>query len=523
MVGYFGPLFLLPKTYRWGGGIMSTAGRYVGSFGERTQKAVEPGLKGWADRYQGRKANQYDLQASKFGVQTGRKKLFGKRGPPIRPYVSLNGRAWRRMQSGHMLPNERSRRLTLAQGEKYAGERNDEAGAYVRALGESAATNGYRYKNAKGEWEHARDDDGNIMKGVAGQKAAYNDIAGNEYSSEPQQRAARQAVTRLLDTSSWIELQEAKIRTGPNAGRRVVELPAFRDQLLKRPEDYGRVIGPRPDFAPDVIEGAQKEVAVRHNVNAEDIWKMPELQNEIDFERMNSSLDRLKAGDVPGLHRGYFQDIAKLNSPKLSGKLAAKLEEFQKLGGVEGQRATSALLGGTEKYAIAALQPAGRTVKGIIKGKEPEPGEESSEATSTETTTTARGNRTDDEPPDTGSRPAPTGPRPGGGPGNFRPGGESAGTAPGGVVYSNPAMSGSMAGSGGEIRISHESAAEIGRAFAQQINPTIRDLGEAARNQPPPPPPGWAERPSGLATPPAQERSQSPPPENNNQNNPPQG
>jgi hypothetical protein len=60
MVGYFGPLFLLPKTYRWGGGIMSTAGQYIGSFGERTQKALDQPLRGIGERWQGDKANKYD-------------------------------------------------------------------------------------------------------------------------------------------------------------------------------------------------------------------------------------------------------------------------------------------------------------------------------------------------------------------------------------------------------------------------------------------------------------------------------
>jgi hypothetical protein len=160
------------------------------------------------------------------------------------------------VQSGHFIPplpllkgaSERSRRLTIAKGDKWANERNDEAKAladrtYDKGLG------GYTFKDSDGQEK--------TEKEWRAGKLALLDLAGNSYKTDTQKRAARQAVRQLLDTSSWIELQGNKISAGPNKGRRISEVDAFRDALSTSPEHYSATIRSRPDLAPDVIESAE--------------------------------------------------------------------------------------------------------------------------------------------------------------------------------------------------------------------------------------------------------------------------
>jgi hypothetical protein len=322
MVGYFGPLFLLPKTYRWGGGIMSTAGQYIGSFGERTQKALDQPLRGIGERWQGDKANKYDPNASSYD------------------------RAKRRVQSGHFIPplpllkgaSERSRRLTIAKGDKWANERNDEAKALADRTYDKALA-GYT------------DADGNHYTGVQAGKLALLDLAGNSYKTDTQKRAARQAVRQLLDTSSWIELQGNKISAGPNKGRRINEVDAFRDALSTSPQHYSATIRSRPDMAPDVIESAEEpERGLTYNSAGTN----EEMLRELDIKRLRNAVTRLTPEGVPNLHWGFFADIAKQKDEELSALLEQQLTGFATSGTPVGRNAVGSLMGSQMKQHVNA-------------------------------------------------------------------------------------------------------------------------------------------------------------------------
>lgn len=380
MVGFFGPLFLLPKTFRWGGSLMSTAGGYVGNFGSRVQKAVEPGVKGYAERYQGRKGKAYD------------------------PKKGLWDRSLRRVQSGHIFPSERSRRLTIAKGDKWASDRNDEAQALVGRAYEKALTrkegydrtlmdkNGNYQKYMQDEegnyLKYKRDEDGRLLNsddevvtskvdaelvkvdraeadkvkvnskaeasvdnltGVAAGKQALVDIAGNSGGSDASKRAAQAATKQLLDTSSWIEMQNARIQGGAYDGMRVSETANFKNTLSNSPQHYSATIKSRPDMAPDVIESAEKKAKYTY---AE--AKTPERIQVLDRLRIKEAVDRLTPDALPSAHYGFFEDIARMKDPDLSSTLRDTLIKFKNSGQI-GENAVASLRGAEEKHVDEAL------------------------------------------------------------------------------------------------------------------------------------------------------------------------
>ena len=378
-VGFFGPLFLLPRTFKWGGAALGLAYNAINSAGQRGIRAWEPAVKGYTERKQGQWANEYDVSAPAFERDLTRRKIFGKQ-----RRIIPSGRFVRRIQSGHYLPTERSRRQTIALGDKYGGERNDEATAYVNNVALNAFHKGFRHP-VTGEF--VKDEEtGNIKRGVEGQKLAMNEIAGNAYKTEPEKRAARLAVHRMRESSSWIEFQNAGVLSGPNSGRRIVELPAWRDQLVRDGSDYSAVIGARPDLAPDVIESAQQKVAQQVSEQEGKHVDLGSLsvdqhnaftrkhQAEIDKMRLLTALSRAKPGDFGRVHFGFFDDIAKLNDAHLSTTLGERLKDAYTNGGVEGVNAVSALTSpGTESKVNKALgnsaDPRTRTLRRIT-GKE---------------------------------------------------------------------------------------------------------------------------------------------------------
>jgi hypothetical protein len=361
LVGFFAPYAILPKAFKWGGSLMSSGANAIATNGI-TKKSREVGnreLRGHLERKQGEVASNYNPEGPMLGMR--RSKLgIGRYKLPV-----PTGRLATRIQAGSLMPTERGRRLVIQKGDKWAGERNDEASAYIKSVGENARVGGFKDPKTG---EFAKDANGNIVKGVSAMKLAYNEIAGNAYKTDADKRAARQAVHQMMETSSWIEFQEKPIQGGPNAGKRVVDLPVWRDQLNKVPGDYSGTLGPRPDLAPDVIESAQEHVATRRGKLISQLTDAD--QPAIDKERLEISIGRLKAGDVSRLHFGFFQDIAKLNDPKVSTDFARRLQEFQTEGGQLGAQAVASLLGGSESRANEALAlstiPGTKNVKEII-------------------------------------------------------------------------------------------------------------------------------------------------------------
>jgi hypothetical protein len=360
LVGFFAPYFIIFKAFKWGGSALAAASNAISNNGA-IRKSREVGKRefgDWQKRNQGKAANAYDLQDKAFTIGKG------KYGLP-----KLGGRAISRIGSGSYLPTERSRRLTIAKGDEWAGKRNDEAEAYTRALGESARLNGYINPETG---DYVRDENGEIIKGTEGMKLAFNDIAGNDYSTDAQKRAARLAVTRMRQTQSWIEFQHARVTSGKNKGRRIVDLPVWRDQLNKNPDDYGAVAGTRPDFAPDVIDGAEKKAGITFDQAYAD--PNPDSRAakvaQIDKARLSTAIDRLTVDSIPKIHFGMYQDIERVEdeikkatgeSAGLADALDAQLQKFA-ASGQHGHDSVSSLLGGREKQVNGALARASRKI-----------------------------------------------------------------------------------------------------------------------------------------------------------------
>ena len=325
-VGFFGPLFIIPKAFKWGGSAMQFAGNMATNATKPIAEKGGAGFKGIGERWQEKRGNAYNLQSNRLS------------------------RGIRRIQSGHMVPfSERSRRLTIAAGDKYANERNDEANALVNRSYEKAVANGY--KDGNGVFHEP---------GVDAGKRALVDLAGQDTTNlfrrqkDVANRAARSATRQMLDTSSWIEMQDGVVTSGKNKGKRVSEVAPFRAALVSSPQHYSATTSNRPDMAPDVIDSAEKGTGLKYETVAPGSAEYYRLEEA----RLGTALKRLTPQQLTSAHYGLFQDIEKVaagtGSHALPDVFKTKLDDFVKSGTI-GQNAVGSLRGGSEPHVDAAL------------------------------------------------------------------------------------------------------------------------------------------------------------------------
>lgn len=268
MVGYFMPLAILPKTYKWGGSIMSSAAGAVNNLQNSAQRAAKQPIKDFGFAvYQGKRADEYDPTKSAFGI--GRKKFLGKYGKAIFP--DLNGRAWRRIQSGNFLPTNRSRNLTLAKGTKWSNERTEEALAYEQKFSRTHQDRGVSDKEAA-EWNETTRKMG--YKGPDIFKARGPGVGAGKWSALAlfwkaygKNDAALQKATadHLIDSKSGLEYRNPnfvapyfdKDAIDPQTGKagRMVHVPMFGhpmtiDRAYKDPGRYQILASMGGDFPP---------------------------------------------------------------------------------------------------------------------------------------------------------------------------------------------------------------------------------------------------------------------------------
>jgi len=333
MVGVFGPLFVLPKTYKWGGQALTMAGGAIHNVGSQIQKRSEGGIRGFGERQQGKWATAYDPQAS------------------------LRRRTVSRIASGHILPTKRSQRLAIAAGDKWSQERDEEALALIKRKGEKVMTDGYstyerdgngelqkasmengkyrtyktneagKYVNANGhEVENKKDAQIVLtdefsrehgvrevttneaeaivkpLKGVQAMKQMWVDLAENGRDDHEKKMAIRQ----LTATSSWPEVQGSFTSTG----KRVIDTAAWAKSIATSPEDYPRILRSRVDAAPHIVDRAEK-ISGEWGYTADTV----ETRNVRSALRVDYAIEnQMSNEDFQTQSEGFWQEAARIAS-----------------------------------------------------------------------------------------------------------------------------------------------------------------------------------------------------------------
>jgi len=396
MVGVFGPLFVLPKTYKWGGQAMSLAGGAIHSVGNQIQKRSEQGIKGFGERQQGKWAKAYD------------------------PQKGLANRTMRRIQSGHILPTKRSQRLAIAAGDKWSQERDEEALALIKRKGEKAMRDGYeaavltddkrnfaKYRmDAKGNYLDKdnkvlytrqangtyKDNDGNevtkfgdevkmrvntfdeadkrTLTGVAAMKQMWVDLADEGRDSHEKKMAIRQ----LTATSSWPEVQGSLSR----GGKKVIDTDAWADSITTSPEDYPRILRSRVDATPHIDNDAKAQLAQQKSAGR--VFTPDEERDYIASRRVHYSIkNQMSNEDFATQSEGFWQEVNRTanltdedgnlteEAQEIRAELAARFEAIRSIGGTAPQQLLGHLVGGSVQAEVDGALGPGKSVLDYIQ------------------------------------------------------------------------------------------------------------------------------------------------------------
>jgi hypothetical protein len=367
LIGYFGPYFLLPRTFKWGGSLLSTAAggisqalKPVNDFGNKEVREM-------GQRYQGKWAKDYDPEGPLWAAEKRKRKIFGKEFTYRSP---VGGKMIKRVQSGHFLPTKRSQRQTTQKGDKWQSEVDEMSMSTLKRGGEKALQNGYQ--------RVLRDEDGNILKlrknaegkmidkdGVETDKkeeaALLSDDADqiaaqkalNENDTETLQRLhqegkiqvdelygidamksywvdksedkdsaiAKMAKRALIDTSSWPELEGRFTKSGV----RVVDLPDWGRHIGTSNEHYKATLAGRTSAAPHIANIAEKEFPdpprekISDMLASGDINKVREARRiihlrqarkslyAIEDQLTNDEIGRVSDGEVTAWRRAVYK------------------------------------------------------------------------------------------------------------------------------------------------------------------------------------------------------------------------
>lgn len=281
LMGFFAPLFILPKTFKWGGAALGAISGAVIQASSKPRGYVKEEAKGFKERRQGEAANSYT------------------------PSDSLLQRTQKRIRSGSYIPTERSRRLAIAKGDKWSAEKNDEAAAYVERV---------RKKTAEAA---AADGDG----GVGASKEALVQLVGHE-----DKRVREAAIKKLIDTSSWIEVQNSyfdeKDASGNVTKKRVFETKDWQAVLNNNPEYYGKTLGSRPDLAAHVLQTTYKTKATEFDDAFKDIADPVDRADAVDKENIKRAGDMQK---LYGIDRTTWESATYQDYDAGTGKYKGKL------------------------------------------------------------------------------------------------------------------------------------------------------------------------------------------------------
>jgi hypothetical protein len=235
LVGYFGPLFLLPKTYKWGGSAMQLAGNAISKAGTKTSGALAKPAATMGKRAQGNLANRFsstldhELDRDKDGniIPLSRRQR----------YTGLAKRSGAQMLLGHS-PFRRGTLGTLAQGAEYQEELVKGKQAQIQ--------NDYLEARAK------FNDVGKAKEFIKDKYGFGNNTQGKDGKwKEKDKYTARAFNNWMVDTSSGMEIGDRSWRTDKNhPGLDLVRTQGFIDMMHGDTNRYRWVQQKFPQLAP---------------------------------------------------------------------------------------------------------------------------------------------------------------------------------------------------------------------------------------------------------------------------------
>jgi hypothetical protein len=355
LVGFFGPYFILPKAFQWGGSWMKAGANAIAN-NTAVKKGGELGrkeLREHMERKQGEVATRYNPNGALLGFRRG------KFGVPVPA-----GRLATRIQAGSFMPTDRGRNLAIAKGAKWKSDRNEESDAYAKRVGEVAMTQGYVGKDGY-----------EIKPGVKAQKQAMADLAYYKGSVDSKKRAGQSAIKWLMnDSNSFYELQNTEAHTtkdetdpdfGGMRGKRLFESPLWESTMMTNPDLYSTIVRGRPDLAAHVLQATYGKTMAdatnnftRLNTSPEDQQRVREFYNDpknkgeemrlTEPDRMSHTfLEYMDAGNYSSVAQGLWQEAANIvqGNDKLKIKPHPHVAEIIKkeLGELQGIQAQNIL------------------------------------------------------------------------------------------------------------------------------------------------------------------------------------
>jgi hypothetical protein len=421
MVGVFGPLFILPKTYKWGGQALTMAGGAIHNVGSRLQKSSEEPIKGWTRRQaQGRFAKKYR--------------------PKGAPGSNLFNRTANSLLGGRVIPTKYRAAILTQSGDKWNEERDAEAQALLKRKGETAMKEGYeaavlnddktgfaRYKRdasgnildksgkvaytkagvdedgkdiyhnldgtlatnfnnaAKEDVATYKEADKRTLKGVAAMKQMWVDIADQSESSHERKMAIRQ----LTATASWPEIQGSLSRDG----NKVIDTAAWADSITTSQEDYPRILRSRVDATPHIDNWAKGQLDAEKAKDPRRVWTKQEEKDFISQKRVLYSIkDQMSNEDFQTQSEGYWEEVARVaNLRDSGGNLTQEAKDIQEalrerftaihdIGGTAPQQLLGHLVGGSVQAKVDKALGPGANVREYVNAQVPLGGQASTEA-----------------------------------------------------------------------------------------------------------------------------------------------
>ncbi len=378
LIGFFGPYFILPKAFKWGGGAMAAGASFMANNGA-LKKGREGGmgvLKEWDRLNRGRVSGGYrpdDPDAIRYGGKGPRQFhsripiLGGKNIIPVRTPIigsrmggkgvvpTFEGRAIGRIMSRHVLPTDRGRAKTMTEYKKYKAERDEEQAAYIDGLFELAEKGQQTVGIDKVAWDSStgKFTPKTYSPGEGGPGAAKAALENAMLSENP--RTRKQAWLKFIGTKSFIEMQgdgleldpskkyQSEViewmkntygadlvadRTNASTGKvtvRISELPELESLQTNDTNMWAAVSGSRPDLIPPVLRATYNDETFKTYGITD-----PAEQNKLRGKRLRpehriaASVDDSYVGpeNLPNVAQGFIQEVHRTQSTLASNKFA---------------------------------------------------------------------------------------------------------------------------------------------------------------------------------------------------------